>query len=182
MAERTPVAEQPLLPAEEATAWAEATQRLETPERGRTYWLATVGPDGRPELRPLLGVWLGDAFYFVTGETTRKGRNLLADPRCALGTSSTALPALDLVVQGDAVKVTDEATLARVAEAYGTTLHWPLTVRDGALHGPNAATAGPPPYAVFELRPTTVFGLPGLAGTEEGEGAAGSLSPTRWRF
>jgi hypothetical protein len=35
---------------------------------------------------------------------------------------------------------------------------------------------------VFELTPTTVLGLPGIAGTEEGEGAAGSFSLTRWRF
>ena len=38
------------------------------------------------------------------------------------------------------------------------------------------------PYAVFELTPTTVFGLPGIAGTDGGEGAAGSFTPTRWRF
>jgi hypothetical protein len=46
---------------------------------------------------------------------------------------------------------------------------WPLEVRDGVF-GPNAPTAGPPPYAVYELRPTTVFGLPGIrhgAGSRE---------------
>ncbi len=96
--------------------------------------------------------------------------------------SSTALPALDVIVEGDAQKVTDEAELQRVVDAYTSKLHWPITVRDGAVFGPNAPTAGPPPYAVFELTPTTVFGLPGIAGTEEGEGTAGSFSPTRWRF
>jgi hypothetical protein len=50
------------------------------------------------------------------------------------------------------------------------------------VFGPNAPTAGSPPYAVFQLTPTTVFGLPGIAGTEGGEGVAGSFSPTRWRF
>jgi hypothetical protein len=43
-------------------------------------------------------------------------------------------------------------------------------------------TANGPPYAVFELTPTTVVGLPGIAGTEEGAGSAGSFNPTRWRF
>jgi hypothetical protein len=57
----------------------------------------------------------------------------------------------------------------------------PLEVREGAVFGPNAPTAGPPPYAVFELTPTTVIGLPGLAGMEK-TGNAGSISPTRWRF
>jgi hypothetical protein len=35
---------------------------------------------------------------------------------------------------------------------------------------------------VFELTATTVFGLAGIAGTEGGEGVAGSFAPTRWRF
>jgi hypothetical protein len=31
--------------------------------------------------------------------------------------------------------------------------------------------------------PSTVFGLPGVAGTDEtGEGPAGKVTPTRWRF
>jgi hypothetical protein len=111
-----------------------------------------------------------------------KVRNLVANPQCVMAASSHVLPALDVIVEGDAVKVTDEAKVRRVADAYTSTLHWPLTVRDGAVFGPNASTAGSPPYAVFELTPTTVFGLPGIAGTEEGEGVAGSFTPTRWRF
>jgi hypothetical protein len=182
MTERTPVTEQPLVADAMATPWADARARLEDPEPGRTYWLATVRPDGRPHVRPLLGLWLDDAFYFVTGESTRKGRNLASDPRCALTTSSTTLPALDLMLEGEARKVTDETTLQRVAAAYGSTIAWPLEVRDGAVVGPNAPTAGPPPYAVYALMPMTVLGLPGLAGTEQGEGSAGAFSPTRWRF
>jgi nitroimidazol reductase NimA-like FMN-containing flavoprotein (pyridoxamine 5'-phosphate oxidase superfamily) len=183
MTERTPVGEQTLVEGDAAaTPWAEARARLETPERDRTYWLATAGPDGRPHIRPLLGLWMDDAFYFITGETTGKGKNLAANPQCALAVSSTVLPALDVMVEGAAVKVTDDAEVQRVAEAYTSTLQWPLTARDGAVLGPNAPTAGPPPYAVFKLTPTTVFGLPGIAGTDEGEGAAGSFTPTRWRF
>jgi hypothetical protein len=182
MTERTKVAEQPLTNDGTPTAWAEARARLEDPEPGRTYWLATVRPDGRPHVMPLLGLWLDDAFYFITGEATRKGQNLAGDPRCVITTSSTTLPALDLILEGEARKVSDEATLQRVAGAYGSTMGWPLEVRDGAVVGPNAPTAGPPPYAVYELRPTTVFGLPGIAGTEEGVGSAGAFSPTRWRF
>jgi nitroimidazol reductase NimA-like FMN-containing flavoprotein (pyridoxamine 5'-phosphate oxidase superfamily) len=180
---RTPVDEQPLVSGEvTATPWAEARARLATPERDRTYWLATVRPDGRPHVVPLLGQWLDDAFYFLTGETTRRGKNLAADPRCVMTVSSQTLPALDLVVEGECRKVSDEATLQRVADAYGSTMQWPLTVRDGAVDGPSAPTAGPSPYAVFKLTPTTVLGFPGIAGTEAGEGKAGSFTPTRWRF
>ena len=182
MTERTAVAEQPLTDEAMATPWTEARERLERPEPGRTYWLATVHPDGRPHVMPLLGLWLDGAFYFITGEATRKGKNLAGDPRCVITASSTTLPALDLILEGDARKVADEAQLQRVAEAYSSTMGWPLEVRDGAVFGPNAPTAGPPPYAVYELAPTTVFGLPGLAGTEQGIGSAGAFSPTRWRF
>jgi nitroimidazol reductase NimA-like FMN-containing flavoprotein (pyridoxamine 5'-phosphate oxidase superfamily) len=144
--------------------------------------LATVRPDGRPHVRPILGLWLDDAFYFVTGETTPKAKNLQANPQCVLTASSLALPALDVIIEGKASKVTDHTKVQQVVDAYAARLHWPLTVGDGGLLGPNAPTAGPPPYAVFELTPTTVLGLPGIAGTEAGEGAAGSFIPTRWRF
>jgi nitroimidazol reductase NimA-like FMN-containing flavoprotein (pyridoxamine 5'-phosphate oxidase superfamily) len=182
MAERTPVAEQPLVDGDATTTpWAEARERLETPERDRTYWLATVRPDGRPHVVPILGLWQHGAFYFITGETTRKGKNLAGNPRCVIAASSTALPALDVIVEGDAQKVTDAAKLQQVADAYASKMQWQFTVRDGAVFGDNAPTAGPPPYAVFELTPTMVLGLPGLTGMSE-VGTAGSFNPTRWRF
>jgi hypothetical protein len=36
-----------------------------------THWLATVRPDGRPHVMPVWAIWVDDAFYFVTGTTTR---------------------------------------------------------------------------------------------------------------
>jgi nitroimidazol reductase NimA-like FMN-containing flavoprotein (pyridoxamine 5'-phosphate oxidase superfamily) len=185
MGERKPVAEEPMVAADApATPWAQADERLSTPERERNYWLASVRPDGRPHVMPILGLWLDGAFHFITGERTRKGRNLAGNPQCVVAASSKALPALDVIIEGHATRVTNEDKLRRLADAYGSELHWPLEVRDGAVVGDNAPTAGPPPYAVFEVTPTTVFGLPGIAGTEEGtsEGSEGTFTPTRWRF
>ena len=183
MSVRSVVEERALVDGGETTAWGAARDRLATPERDRTYWLSTLLPDGRPHVRPLLGLWLDDAFYFVTGERTRKGLNLAADPRCAVAASSQELPALDVVLEGEARKVTDETVVRRVADAYGSAMGWPFEVRDGLVHGPNAPTAGPPPFVVWELRPAAVVGLPGIAGTDsEGRGRAGSFAPTRWRF
>jgi nitroimidazol reductase NimA-like FMN-containing flavoprotein (pyridoxamine 5'-phosphate oxidase superfamily) len=179
MVEHTPVVEQPLVDGQSATPWSEGRQRLETPERKRIYWLATVSPDGRPHVRPILGLWLDGAFYFITAETTRKGRNLAADSRCAITSSSTTSPAVDVIVEGEAVKVTGNAKVRWVADAFASTMQRPLEVRDGAVVGPNAPTAWPPPYAVFELTRRTVFGLPGVAGM--GEGQAASFRATRWR-
>ena len=131
MTERIPVTEQPLTDEATATPWAATRERLANPERGRTYWLATVGPDGRPHVRPLLGLWLDGAFYFLTGETTRKGQNLAHDPRCVITVSSTALPALDLILEGDAWKIADEATLADITATgpvpdHETVLRFPM--------------------------------------------------------
>jgi hypothetical protein len=97
-----------------------------------------------------------------------RARNLAADPWCALGSSSTAPPAVEVVVEGEAVKVTDDAKVRRVADAFAATMHWPLEVRDGAVVGPNAPTAGPPPYAVFELTRRTVVACPVSSGWARG--------------
>jgi nitroimidazol reductase NimA-like FMN-containing flavoprotein (pyridoxamine 5'-phosphate oxidase superfamily) len=56
-----------------ATPWAEAREQL---EKASIYWLATVRPDGRPHVTPLLAVWLDGALYFCTGPSERKAKNL----------------------------------------------------------------------------------------------------------
>lgn len=159
--------------------WREARDRLANPEHGRTYWLATVRPDGQPHVMPLIGLWVDDGFYFITGEGTRKGHNLARSPRCVVSGSTTAVPSLDVIVEGRAQRVSSKAKLKRVAAAFGSTLQWPLEVRGRELVGPNAPTAGPPPYSLFEVTPTIVFGLPGLAGMDKDERRH---TPTRWRF
>ena len=164
-----------------AAPWATAEERLENPEKPRTYWLATMRDDGRPHVMPIIGMWMDGALYFVSGERTRKARNLAREPRCTVVTGSTTLPSLDLIVDGVAAMVTDEAELDRVTEAYRSRMEWPLEVRDGRVHGPNAPTAGPPPYAVWRITPSTVIGLPGMTGMEQF--APEELPrPTRWDF
>jgi nitroimidazol reductase NimA-like FMN-containing flavoprotein (pyridoxamine 5'-phosphate oxidase superfamily) len=98
---------------------------------GDTFWLATVRPDGRPHVMPVLAVWADGALHFSTGKTTRKGRNLAQNPSCVIALGS---PGLDLVVEGLAAKVSDEARLRRVADAYASKYDWQVTVRDGAFH------------------------------------------------
>lgn len=161
MTGRTPVAEQPLVPGD-TTPWATASARLETPEKDRTYWLATVRPDGRPHIRPILGLWLDDAFYFITGETTRKAKNLQANPQCVLTASSLALPALDVIIKGDAVKVTDHHKVQQVVDAYASRLHWPLTVGDGGVFGPTRRPLGHLPMRCSSSHPRRSLASPAL--------------------
>src|SRR5690348_12421799 len=109
MAEKEPVAElhpQFSSPGATAIAWAEARERLEQAE---IYWLTTVRPDGRPHVTPLIAIWHDGALYFCTGPAERKAKNIARNPHCILTTGGNALnEGLDLVVEGDAVRMSDE--------------------------------------------------------------------------
>jgi nitroimidazol reductase NimA-like FMN-containing flavoprotein (pyridoxamine 5'-phosphate oxidase superfamily) len=169
MSERTLVSADPMTVGTTTTSpWARAHEILEAVPA--TYWLATVRPDGAPHVRPVLAVWADGGLYFCAGESTRKARNLVLDPRCVLTAEQEPL---DLVLEGRAVKVRDEPTLRRVADVYARVYDWHVTIRDGAFHDTEGApTAGPPPYDVYEAAPTTAFGF----GIDE------TFVSTRWRF
>jgi nitroimidazol reductase NimA-like FMN-containing flavoprotein (pyridoxamine 5'-phosphate oxidase superfamily) len=146
-----------------ALTWADVRDRLAGVE---TYLLATVRPDGRPHVVPVLGVWLDGALHFNTGRIARKARNLARTPACVITAPGGDL---DLVVEGDAVKVTDSAALQRVADAFPAKYPWwHPTVRDGAFRDPDTGD----PRDVFAVAPTVVFAF----GKEKG------LRATRWSF
>ena len=119
---------------------------------------------------PLFVVWHAGALYFIAGRATRKAKNLAHNAHCVI---TFAAEGLDLVVEGQTVKVRDEATLQRVADAFASTYGWQPTVRDGAFSAEfGAPSAGPPPWDLYEVMPTTAFGF----GTAEPYGAM------RWNF
>ncbi len=149
--------------------WAEAERRLAGTQ---TYWLATTTPEGRPHVRPVLGVWVDGALHTTSSPAARKARNLAEDDRCSFSLSADAV---DVVLEGRAAKVVDTDHLQRVADAYDEKYGWPPTVADGAFDAPyGAPTAGPPPYEVYEITPTVVFGF----GTDE----VHAPRSTRWTF
>ncbi len=169
MADREPAVEQSIATngVKTVTPWTEARKQL---EQASKYWLATVNLNGQPHVMPVFGVWLESALYFTSGQAVRKARNLAHNSSCVITASGEKL---DLIVEGVAVKVRDEARLRRVAERYVSKYGWRVTVREGAYFADyGAPSAGPPPYELYEVRPATVFGL----GTDEPYGA------TRWRF
>src|SRR6266545_200222 len=88
-----------------------------------TYWLAAARPDGRPHVTAVGALWVDGSFYFTSGAGTRKSRNLVENPNCVI---TVALDGLDLVVEGMAAKVTDDATVARLAERYAAQ-GWPAS-------------------------------------------------------
>jgi len=103
-------------PESRATAWTDATTVLEEAE---LYWLSTVRGDGRPHVTPLIGVWADGAVHFCTGPREQKYRNLESNAQVALTTGQNAwADGLDVVVEGRAVRVADQDTLQRLADAY----------------------------------------------------------------
>jgi hypothetical protein len=136
-------------------------------EAAGRYWLGTVRPDGRPHMMPVGILWHDRAFYFSAGARTQKAKNMARDSHCVI---TIAAPSLDIVAEGVATKVKDDGKLQRLADAFGAG-GWHPTVKDGAFwHEYSAPSAGPPPWEVYEVIPTRLFGL----ATAEPYGA------TRW--
>ena len=169
MARNEPVTElDPRFSSEDAkpTTWADARRQLESAE---VYWLATVRAGGRPHVTPLIAVWLNGSLYFCTGPTEQKAKNIAHNPHCVVTTGANAIDAgLDVVVEGEAVKMGDDRALRRVAEAYEEKYgkDWHFDVQDGAFHH-EAGEAW-----VFEIAPVKSFGF------AKGE----PFSQTRFRF
>ena len=150
--------------------WSRALEALESgQQRNETSFLATARPDGRPHVAGVGAVWDGGKVYFVSGAGTRKSRNVAQNPNCTIAMSLTGI---DLVFEGVAERVTDDETLHRLAKRYADG-GWPAKVEDGAFtYDYSAPSAGPPPWDLYAITPTTVFGV--LAAEPGGA--------TRWRF
>lgn len=147
-----------------ATKWAEARRQLETAE---VFFLSTVRPDGRPHVTPLISVWLEEAPWFVTGPTERKAMNLDSNPHCVLTTGCNELnKGLDVIVEGEAVGVTDEVTLRRVADAFTAKYPDPFKFRIDEFQG------GGGEALVFRIGPSRAFAFRHLPVS----------SQTRWEF
>ncbi len=148
-----------------ATSWDETRRALES---AQLFWICTVRRDGRPHVTPLVVVWLDGAIHFSTGAEEQKARNLEHNPHVILMTGCNGWQeGLDVMVEGDAVRVTDSEVLERLAEAWGRKWdgRWRFEARDGALHHDQG------PANVFAVRPTKVLAF-----------GKGGFSHTRHRF
>jgi general stress protein 26 len=128
-------------PGATGVSWDETRQVL---EKAELFWIGTVRADGRPHLTPLVAVWFEGALYFSTGDDEQKGVNLRGNPHVILLTGCNRWDAgLDVVVEGDAVPVTDDALLGLLARAWTTKWEgqWQFEVRDGAFRHPHGGTA-----------------------------------------
>jgi general stress protein 26 len=168
MPEREPIAELNTdfsQPQAEARPWSEVVDVLSTSE---IFWLSTVRTDGRPHVTPLPAVWLDGTLHFCTGTEEQKTKNLATNPRCALTTGTSDLRSgLDVVVEGTAERITDEARLHRLAALWKSKLDWDFDIADGMFHD-GAGHHAP----VFGVTPAKVLAF----------GKGDPYSQTRYRF
>lgn len=140
-----------------------------TPQADIAFFLGTVGPDGRPHAAGIGALWLDGDLYFTSSPATRKSRNLAANPACTI---SARLEGMDLVLEGNAARVTDQLTLGAAAARFREG-GWPAQVEGDAFTAPySAPSAGPPPWYLYRFTIHTAIGVAGA----EPHGA------TRWRF
>ena len=146
-------------------SWAATRRALKVAEG---FWIATVRADGRPHITPLVAVWLDDAIHFATGPDEQKAVNLRSNTQVILMTGCNRWQeGVDIVVEGEAVLVTDDVLLERLAEAWTSKWdgRWQYETRDGCFHHE------PGTAFVFRVVPDKILAF-----------GKGTFSQTRHRF
>jgi general stress protein 26 len=116
--------------ATEPVSWQQVSDALAAAE---LYWLTTVRRDGRPHITPLVGAWVDDGFVFCTGPEEQKAQNLNHSAAVAVTTGANTWQAgLDVVVEGNAKRVTGRDVLTPLADAVREKYHgdWDFTPHD----------------------------------------------------
>jgi uncharacterized pyridoxamine 5'-phosphate oxidase family protein len=148
-----PKAKKGLLP------WKWAEDRL---KKSRQYWIATTRADGRPHVMVIWALWLNGKLYFSTGKTSRKARNLAANPNCTMCTDNSAEA---VILEGVIGNELDVKTIREFLRLYEK--KYKIDMSSGSDDFVNLKEP------VFYLRPKIAFGL-----WEKNF----STSATRWLF
>ncbi len=149
-------------------AWEAARDQLRD---AKSYQLTTVRADGRPHQTTIAGVWVDDAFSFSTSSGEQKARNILAGNRHVIVTAgNSGWDGMDVMVEGEAVEVTDANRLGALVDAYRTKYDdwFKFRLKDGRFTAPGAIG----PALVYDVRARRAFGF------AKGD----TFSQTRWRF
>src|SRR5437588_473394 len=119
--------------------WSWAEERLTD---SHNYWITTVRPDGRPHVMVVWGIWMDGAFWFSTGQRSRKWKNLSANPNCVISTENSAEA---VILEGVAEHMRDKDSWKRFCDLYEPKYNWKM---EGYKNEP-----------VFAVRPRRIFGL-----------------------
>jgi hypothetical protein len=94
------------------------------------YWLGTIGPGGRPHVRPVDGVWVEGALCFGGSPETRWVRNLRINPAVSVNLSSEAEA---IILEGDVELIVDPAHALAVASTAASKVKYPQYAELGLL-------------------------------------------------
>jgi general stress protein 26 len=153
-------------PGSAATPWETTLQVLKAAELS---WITTVRDDGRPHVSPLVTVWFDGALWFSTGAAEQKAVNLHTNRHVVVTTGCNSWDqGLDVVVEGEATRETDDDVLAQLAKAWSAKWdgRWQYEARDGAFHHPGGGEA-----LVFRVTPRKVLAF-----------GKGAFTHTSYRF
>ncbi len=157
-----PVAGRPAMPEGYLGAaplpWAWAEQQLTD---ARNYWVTTIGPNGRPHVRPLWGLWIDGTVQFSTG--ARHAANIARDSRVTVNLDDADYC---VIVEGEAEATTETATRRAFVAAYEPKYDWPMTLDDVDT--------------VYVVHPRVVFGW--IAEDIAPASTLFQATATRWRF
>jgi len=160
----------PRFSSEEAapTDWSAARDQLRD---AKSYQLTTVRAEGRPHQTTIAGVWVDETFSFTTSSGEQKGRNLEAGMRDVIVTAgNSGWDGMDVVLEGEAVEVTDVDRLGRLVDAWREKYDdwFGFRLVDGEFTAPGAIGS----VLVYDVVARKAFGF--------AKGA--TFSQTRWRF
>ncbi len=153
-------------PGASAPSWEEVSRTL---EEAQLFWISTVRRDGRPHVTPLVAVWREGALHFCTGPDEQKAVNLEGNPQVTLTTGCNRWQdGIDVVVEGQAERVTEPSTLRDLADAWAQKWDgsWRFEVGDGCFQHSDGAVAH-----VFAVPPKKVLAF-----------GKGTFSHTRYLF
>jgi PPOX class probable F420-dependent enzyme len=136
------------------------------PSDTRVATLATIGPDGRPQLSEVWFLGDGDSVALSLNTSRQKAKNLAAGPQCCLFVFDLDATQRYLELRGDALLVPDDdyAFADRVGQKYGADLRQ----HDGPNERPTGDRADHPPQGQrrrhARLSPGPRAGRPRLPG------------------
>jgi hypothetical protein len=117
---QSPTASRPQIPAEYGIPknekgllpWSHVNERM---TQSMHYWICTVGPDCRPHITPVDGLWLDGKLYFGGSPKTRRNRDLAGNP-----TATVHLDSSDdvVILQGNTyLQTPDHKTAIQLSKA-----------------------------------------------------------------
>jgi PPOX class probable F420-dependent enzyme len=98
-------------------------------ERPLFTHLATIRPDGTPQVNPMWSMWDGELLWFSTTTTRRKYRNISAHPEVAASINDPDQPYRYIELRGVVERVDPDTTAEffdRLAARYGLDYEPPL--------------------------------------------------------